>query len=85
MRSLKHLSLEGNRILDLKDETFQNLHSLQLLSLAHNSLRSLNLEAFDYVGSLSFLQLDVSHNSIQSLGSNQTARYTSNSNIRHLH
>ena len=83
MRSLKHLSLEGNRITDLKDETFQNLHSLQLLSLAYNSIRTLNLDAFDYVGSLSYLRLDLSHNRIQSLGSNKTARYTSNSNIRH--
>jgi Leucine-rich repeat (LRR) protein len=84
MRSLKHLNLDGNRISELRDETFQNLHSLQRLSLAYNSLRGLNLEAFDYVGSLSFLRLDVSHNRIQSLSSNKTARFTSNSNIRHV-
>jgi Leucine-rich repeat (LRR) protein len=84
MRSLKQLNLDGNRISELRDETFQNLHSLQRLSLAYNSLRGLNLEAFDYVGSLSFLRLDVSHNRIQSLSSNKTARFTSNSNIRHV-
>jgi hypothetical protein len=84
MRSLKHLNLDGNRISELRDETFQNLHSLQRLSLAYNNLRGLNLEAFDYVGSLSFLRLDVSHNRIQSLSSNKTARFTSNSNIRHV-
>ena len=84
MRSLKSLSLEGNRLTRLPDETFQNLHDLRYLNLAFNRLTEINFDAFDYVGSLSFLTLDASHNRIERLASNKTSRFSTNSNIRSI-
>ena len=55
MTNLKYLSLEGNVIKAIPDETFQNLHHLSTLNLAYNHLQSLNFAAFDSVGTLSFI------------------------------
>ncbi len=65
MKRLLHLSLEGNRIERLEDETFQNIHRLQTLNLAYNRISSVNFAAFDSIGTLSHLTIDLSHNNLQ--------------------
>lgn len=71
MTKLFELNLEGNLLEWLPDETFQNLHRLRYLSLAYNHLDSLNLAAFETVGNMAHLFIDVSHNQIQELSANR--------------
>ena len=65
MTALRYLSLEGNRIRRLPDEAFQNLHYLSRLNLAFNELEILDFAAFDSIGTLSHLTIDLSHNALQ--------------------
>ena len=62
---MRYLSLEGNRIRRLPDEAFQNLHYLSRLNLAFNELEILDFAAFDSIGTLSHLTIDLSHNALQ--------------------
>eukprot|EP00095_Tigriopus_kingsejongensis_P001501 snap_masked-scaffold1086_size63525-processed-gene-0.0 protein:Tk01501 transcript:snap_masked-scaffold1086_size63525-processed-gene-0.0-mRNA-1 annotation:"hypothetical protein DAPPUDRAFT_300683" len=84
MTRLLILSLEGNQIRQLPDETFQNLHRLQRLDLAYNRLESLNFAAFDSIGTLSHLAIDLSHNQLQALRVNRSNTYPTLSNIMSL-
>lgn len=81
MTRLLILSMEGNQITRLPDETFQNLHHLQRLELAFNRLESLNFAAFDSIGTLSHLTIDASHNNLQALRVNRSNSYPTLSNI----
>ena len=53
------------QIEQLEDETFQNIHRLQTLNIAYNRLSSVNFAAFDSIGTLSHLSIDLSHNRLQ--------------------
>ncbi|CAL1276409.1 unnamed protein product [Larinioides sclopetarius] len=77
------IRLEGNSIETIDNEAFQNLPNIQLINLGYNELSSFNLEAFNQVGRLSTLRIDVDHNNIQNLTGNYTVIHTS-SNIKHL-
>ncbi|XP_065076627.1 chaoptin-like isoform X2 [Ochlerotatus camptorhynchus] len=65
---LKLLNLRGNKLSKIADEAFQNLPELEKLDLAYNSLPSFDFDYFDQVGSLTSLEVDVSHNRIKVLG-----------------
>lgn len=54
------------------EKHFQNLPELELLDLAYNALQTFDFEYFDQVGTLSTLRVNVSHNSIFELTSNQS-------------
>ena len=84
MTKLVILSLEGNQIASLEDETFQNLHHLQVLDLSHNSLVSINFAAFESVGTLSHLAIDLSHNRLEMLKVNRSDSFPTLSNIMKL-
>ena len=68
----------------LPDEAFQNLHYLSHLNLAFNDLQLLDFAAFDSIGTLSHLSIDLSHNALQSLRTNRTTSYPTSSNIMSL-
>ncbi len=59
------------QIKSFPDETFQNLHRLERLDLAFNQVEYLNLAAFDSVGTLEHLHIDLSHNNMQALRVNR--------------
>ncbi|XP_035777157.1 chaoptin-like [Anopheles albimanus] len=65
---LKLLNLRGNRLTRIADEAFQNLPELEKLDLAYNELSSFDFDFFDQIGSLTTLEVDVSHNRIKALG-----------------
>lgn len=64
---LEYLSLRGNKINNLADESFQNLPKLEILDMAFNQLPNFNFDYFDQVGTLSNLNVNVSHNQIRQL------------------
>ncbi|XP_011212502.1 chaoptin isoform X1 [Bactrocera dorsalis] len=64
---LEHLSLRGNKLNNLADESFQNLPKLEILDMAFNNLPNFNFDYFDQVGTLSTLNVNVSHNQIKML------------------
>ncbi|XP_037955244.1 chaoptin isoform X2 [Teleopsis dalmanni] len=64
---LEHLSLRGNKLNNLAEESFQNLPKLEILDLAFNKLPNFNFDYFDQVGTLSNLNVNVSHNEIKML------------------
>uniref|UniRef100_A0A1Q3FSG3 Putative conserved secreted protein n=1 Tax=Culex tarsalis TaxID=7177 RepID=A0A1Q3FSG3_CULTA len=66
--NLKMLNLRGNRLGRIAVEAFQNLPELEKLDLAYNQLPTFDFDYFDQVGSLTSLEVDVSHNQIKSLG-----------------
>ncbi|KFB38898.1 AGAP000019-PA-like protein [Anopheles sinensis] len=66
--SLKMINLRGNRLSKIAVEAFQNLPELEKLDLAYNSLPSFDFDFLDQVGSLTALEVDVSHNKIKTLG-----------------
>ncbi|XP_055618814.1 chaoptin [Toxorhynchites rutilus septentrionalis] len=65
---LKLLNLRGNKLHKIAAEAFQNLPELEKLDLAYNVLDSFEFDYFDQVGSLTSLEVDVSHNRIRALG-----------------
>ncbi|XP_050098956.1 chaoptin isoform X2 [Anopheles aquasalis] len=65
---LKLLNLRGNRLTKIADEAFQNLPELEKLDLSYNELSSFDFDFFDQIGSLTTLEVDVSHNRIKALG-----------------
>ncbi|XP_050075895.1 chaoptin [Anopheles maculipalpis] len=66
--NLKLINLRGNRLTKIADEAFQNLPELEKLDLAYNSLAAFDFMYLDQVGSLTSLEVDVSHNKIKTLG-----------------
>ncbi|XP_062537568.1 chaoptin [Armigeres subalbatus] len=68
MNNLKVLNLRGNKLSKISDESFQNLPELEKVDLAYNALTSFDFDYFDQVGSLTSLEVDVSHNRIMALG-----------------
>ena len=66
------------------DEAFQNLHHLSILNLAYNRINQLDFASFDSVGTLSHLNLDLSHNLLNMLRINRTSSYPTSSNIMNL-
>ncbi|XP_017122826.1 chaoptin [Drosophila elegans] len=64
---LEYLSLRGNKMNNLADESFQNLPKLEILDMAFNQLPNFNFDYFDQVGTLSNLNVNVSHNQIRQL------------------
>lgn len=64
---LEYLSLRGNKLNNLADESFQNLPKLEILDMAFNQLPNFNFDYFDQVGTLSNLNVNVSHNQIRQL------------------
>lgn len=64
---LEHLSLRGNKLNNLAEESFQNLPKLEVLDMAFNNLPNFNFDYFDQVGTLSNLNVNVSHNMIKML------------------
>uniref|UniRef100_A0A182QLG2 Chaoptin n=1 Tax=Anopheles farauti TaxID=69004 RepID=A0A182QLG2_9DIPT len=69
LNNLKLINLRGNRLSKIADEAFQNLPELEKLDLAYNALT---------VGSLTSLEVDVSHNNIKVLGMAENATDGSN-------
>ncbi|ETN67288.1 chaoptin [Anopheles darlingi] len=70
---LKLLNLRGNRLTRIADEAFQNLPELEKLDLAYNELSSFDFDFFDQIGSLTTLEVDVSHNRIRALAATAAA------------
>uniref|UniRef100_A0A182PNT2 LRRCT domain-containing protein n=1 Tax=Anopheles epiroticus TaxID=199890 RepID=A0A182PNT2_9DIPT len=70
LSNLKLINLRGNRLSKIADEAFQNLPELEKLDLAYNSLTTFDFMYLDQasVGSLTALEVDVSHNKIKTLG-----------------
>ncbi|XP_037921990.1 chaoptin isoform X3 [Hermetia illucens] len=64
---LEILSLRGNKLNSLSEESFQNLPELEILDMAYNSLTTFAFDYFDQVGTLSSLNVNVSHNNIKIL------------------
>ena len=84
MTGLRYLSLEGNELQSLPPEAFQNLHYLSQLNLAYNKISVLDFAAFDSVGTLSHLVIDLSHNGLNTLANNKSTSYPTSSNIMSL-
>ena len=79
MTQLTALTLEANHLTQLPDETFQNLHRLQSLNLARNRIGNLNFNAFDSIGTLAHLCVDLSHNDLKALKVNRTTSSSASS------
>ena len=76
--------MEGNELKNLPAEAFQNLHYLSKLNLAYNKIHELDFAAFDSVGTLSHLFIDLSHNRLNKLVNNKSTSYPTSSNIMKL-
>lgn len=81
--NLEAILMEGNHIDSIHAEAFHNLPKLEVLNLAYNRLAKLSFDWLDQVGTLSAIKLDLSHNLIQQLVSNQTG-FSSYASIRVL-
>ena len=61
---LSELNLEGNDIEYIEREAFTNLPRIKRINLSYNRLKVVEIEAFDQVGTMSTLELQLSHNLI---------------------
>lgn len=68
----------------LPDETFQNLHRLSTINLAYNKINQLDFAAFDSVGIMLPLSVDLSHNNFQALRASRSSSYPRTSDITSL-
>ena len=72
LRNLRRLEMASNKIQDMPELSFRNLHSLEFLNLSRNLLRSFDV-SISHLGKLSMI--DLSYNEIQELSTKTTSQF----------
>ncbi|XP_018322079.2 chaoptin [Agrilus planipennis] len=85
LNKLKRLNLKGNKIASISYEAFQNLPDLEDLDMSYNKISKFEFAIFDQVGTLSMFKVNMSHNSITRLGSDNPLSFTRDSAMGTMH